>query len=172
MPNEEHPSAVYRLAGTDLIPPGRLVYVDDRDDATSDIYLHRLHARSELVRELNWLTRHQVGDGLWRQRWTTEGRMQQPAEGRGIAVSRWEIVPAAAMPQDRTAFPTEEDGACIWNIRSGKCTAQLRDEMNRMLERIAGDGLWIQSWYERIESPERQATPTPLLAPPAVSSKE
>lgn len=168
MPIEEHPSAVYHLAGPGQIKPGRLVYVDDREDSTSDIYLHHLHVRSDLVWELNWLTRHQVGDGLWRQRWTNPGRMQEPPEGLGIAVSRWEIVPKSDMPRGRTVFPAEQDGSCIWKIRSGCCTGEMRDEMNRMLERIAGDGLWLQSWYERGGRSGLRTAPDPLLASPTM----
>jgi hypothetical protein len=168
MPNEQHPSAVYHLGESSQIPSGRLVHVEDRDGATADIFLHRLHARRQLVREFNWLTRHQVGDGLWRQRWTDEGRMQQPIEGLGIAESRWEIVPALEMPRDRTVFPTEEDGVCVWNIRSGYCTGALRNEMNGMLERIAGDGLWLQAWYEHKTWPGIALSPTPLRVPPAI----
>ncbi|MFE9684116.1 hypothetical protein [Streptomyces sp. NPDC006285] len=90
--------------------------------------------------------------------------MQEPSEGLEIAVSSWEIVPASRMPRGRMVFTVEDDGSCIWLIREGQCTRELRDTMNVMLERIAGDGLWLQSWYERQERPP--APPRgPLLAP-------
>ncbi len=161
-------SAVYRIGQPGQIPPGRLIYVEDHEGARADIYLHPLHARSALCWELNWLTRQQVGYGLWRQNWTHEGRMQEPSQGLGVAVSRWGIVPAWAMPRDRAVFPTEWEGACIWLVREDTCTAALRDDMNVMLERIAGDGLWRQAWYEHKERAARQAEVDPFLSPPAV----
>ncbi|MEW2567698.1 hypothetical protein [Streptomyces sp. NPDC047070] len=137
----------------------------------ADIFLHPLHVRERLAWDFNWLTRHQVGDGLWQQNWTHEGRMQEPAEGLNVAVSRWEIVPAIAMPSDRVVVAIEEEGSCIWLIREGYCTHALRDAMNVMLERIAGDGLWLQYWYEcrwrRSAQALGPALPSPSLALPA-----
>ncbi|MFG2679240.1 hypothetical protein [Streptomyces sp. NPDC048392] len=149
------------------MPSGRLVHVEDRPGALADIYLHTLHVREPLVWELNWITRHQVGNGLWQQRWTHPGRMQEPAKGLGVAVSRWEIVPGVTMPRGRTVMPVEEDGSCIWLIRAGYCTRSVRDEMNAMLERIAGDGLWLQRWDDRCVRPPAP-DPVPVLAPPVV----
>lgn len=146
-------SVVYHLDILGHIPPGRLVYVDDRDGGVADAYFHRLHARQELVWQLNWIGRHQVGMGLWRQRWTHDGRMQQPSEGRNLNVSRWKIVSPAKLPKGCHVFPTEQDGSCLWLIRRGSCTTDLLREMNGMLERIAGDGLWEQVWEE---GPEHQ----------------
>lgn len=168
MPNQQHPSAVYHLGKSGQIPSGRLVHVDDQDGATADIYLHPLHARSQLVWEFNLLTRHHVGDGLWRQRWTSEGRMQEPREGLDVAESRWEIVPASGMPRGRTVFASEEDGVCIWNVRSGYCTGELRDAMNEMLARIAGDGLWLQAWYHYRERLAAAVAPGPFRAPSGI----
>lgn len=93
--------------------------------------------------------------------------MQEPVEGLGIAVSRWEIVPARAMPGQCYVAPVEEEGSCIWLVRDGQCTHALRDAMNAILERIAGDGLWLQHWYDRGKPlPTSDATPVPT--PPAV----
>jgi hypothetical protein len=69
-----------------------------------------------------------------------------PAQGFDVAMCRWEIVPAAAMPSDRVVVPLEEAGTCLWLIREGYVTRALRDEMNRMLQRTVGDGLWVQRW--------------------------
>ncbi|WP_328439398.1 hypothetical protein OHA71_23965 [Streptomyces sp. NBC_00444] len=91
--------------------------------------------------------------------------MQQPAEGLGIAESSWEIVPANEMPRSRSVFPVEEDGSCVWLIRSGSCTTALQDEMNQMLVRIAGDGLWLQAWYD-----ERKSRPAPVALTPVAQS--
>lgn len=163
----DQPSAVYHLDWAGRIPPGKLIHIEDRPDGTSDIFLHPFHARAPLTWQFNWLTRHQVGYGLWQQRWTHEGRMQEPVEGKDIAESRWEIVPARAMPWGKVVVPVESDKSCIWLIKSGHCTVHLRDAMNLMLERIAGDGLWRQPWDEEQRIPERPVTPAPLVAPPA-----
>lgn len=166
MPNQST-SAVYHIAQPGRIPRGELIHVDDCPGAMADIHLHPLHVRSWLVWDLNWVTRHQVGYGLWRQRWTHEGRMQEPVEGLGIAVSRWEIVPASAMPRERAVMAVEDEGSCVWLVREGQCTRDMRDAMNGMLERIAGDGLWLQRWYEHREVPPEPMR-GPLLLPPAV----
>jgi hypothetical protein len=150
--SESDRSAVYHLARAGQMPPGRLVHPEDRPGGQADIYLDPLHIRPTLVRELNWLSRHQVGNGLWRQHdWTHDGRMQEPAQDLGVAFSRWEIVPGAVMPRGHAVIPVEERARCIWLIREGECTAEMRDAMNEMLGRVAGDGLWRQSWYDRPE---------------------
>jgi len=165
--SNQYASVVYHIAEPGQIPPGRLTYVEDHEGGYADIYLHRFHTRGSLCWDLNWVLRHQVGYGLWQQNWTHEGRMQEPTQGLELAVSRWELVPARAMPRDRTVFPTESHGSAIWLIRDDVCTVALRDEMNIMLDRIAGDGLWHQAWYEH---QEHSGLPTagPFLAPPAV----
>lgn len=160
-------SAVYHLDFAGRIPPGRTLGVEDHKGGTADIFLHPLHAREPLVWGLNWVTRHQVGYGLWRQRWTDDERMKRAARGLGVAVSRWEIVPRREMPRDRYVFPVEQEGSCIWLIRSGCCTVDLRDDMNVMLERIAGDGLWEQAW--RQGQKPGGAVPTPVLTPSVLS---
>lgn len=157
---DQYPSATYHLAGRERIPQDRLVYVDEHEDALSRIYLHRLHADSRLLDAFNRISGHQVGHGMWRQNWTHEGRMQLPAQGLGVAVSQWEILPAHCMPSERVLIPVEEEGLCVWLIREGYCTRALRDEMNRKLERIAGDGLWLQDWhgYQALGAPRSGAS--------------
>ncbi|WP_190040355.1 hypothetical protein [Streptomyces fructofermentans] len=149
---DQHRSATYHLARHDKIPIGSLVHVEDYKGERADIFLHKDHADSRLRAEFNHITSHQIGHGMWRQRWTHEGRMQQPSEGLEIAVSRWEIIPAHRMPSGTILMTVEEKGLCVWLIREGYCTRALRDEMNRMLGRIAGDGLWIQDWYDYDEA--------------------
>jgi hypothetical protein len=164
---DQYTSAVYHIAQPGRVLPA-LVHVEDQPDATADIYFHPLHVRSALVWDFNWVTRHQIGHGLWRQRWTDDGRMLQPAEGRCIAISRWEIIPARAMPRTTTVVPVEEHGSCIWLIKEGQCTTAMRDAMNQMLERIAGDGLWLQQWFDKRKLSSAPALP-PVPFPPVVS---
>ncbi|MFI1723873.1 hypothetical protein [Streptomyces sp. NPDC020489] len=126
-----------------------------------DIYLHPLHVRSDLVRDLNRIVRQQVGHGLWRQRWTEDGRMQDPPQGLGIAECRWELIPSADMPKGVAIMPVEGERSCIWLVRAGSCTCAMRDEMNRILERIVGDGLWVQCW----DGADRRRMPAEAPAP-------
>ncbi len=163
----QHESAVYHLDLSGRIPPGRLVSVEEQPGGLADIYMHPLHVRQPLLWELNWLTRHQVGYGLWRQKWDHSGRTRQPAQGLSVAASSWEIVPSAELPKGCHVFPLEEDGSCVWLIRSGYCTATFVNEMNRLLDRIAGDGLWLQDWSNHGPGTrqERPAALAPLLEP-------
>lgn len=153
----------YHLDTLGVRQPGRLIRIDDSPGGNSDVYFHPLHIRAQLVTELNQLGLHQVGHGLWRQRWIAPDRVDQPVEGFDLAESRWEIVPAREMPRRRCIVPIEEDGRCIWHIKAGYCTAALAAEMNQMLERIVGDGLWCQSWPE--EQQLTEAWRAPSLAP-------
>jgi len=166
--SDQYTSAVYHVAQPGQLPPGKLISAEDRPGGIVDVYLHPLHVRAEFVWDLNWVTRHLVGYGLWRQRWTDDGRFLEPAKGRGVAVARWEIVPAAAMPKGRTTLCVEEDGSSIWLIREGCCTREMRDAKNELLERLAGDGLWLQVWYDAHELPPPPST-APRLEPPAVA---
>src|SRR3954468_964599 len=163
MPYEQM-TAIFHLDTFGRMPPGRLVYAEDRPGGQADIYFHPLHVREPLVWELNWIARQQVGMGHWRQRWTSDGRMQEAPKGLGIAMSRWEIVSSDRMPKGRHVFPVEEGGSCIWLIRGGSCTAALRDEHNQLLRRIAGDGLWVQAWSGGKEQ-RPEVLRAPLLAP-------
>ncbi|MGW6910226.1 hypothetical protein [Streptomyces sp. NPDC054940] len=170
MPDEQTPvppSAVYHLDFFGRIPPGQLIHVEEGAGGVAYTYFHPLHVREPLVWQLNWIVRHMVGYGLWRQRWTHEGRMQEPTEDLGVAVSRWEFTPGTTLPRDRHVVSVEVDGHNIWLIRAGSCTTALRDAMNQMLDRIAGDGLWYQAWNEDQGIPERTVTLAPLIAPPA-----
>ncbi|MER7967654.1 hypothetical protein ABTX35_01325 [Streptomyces sp. NPDC096080] len=160
----EYYSAIYHRGLPSHCPPGQLVLVEDHDGAWADIFLHHDHVRPEVVWDFNWLTRHQIGNGLWQQRWTHPGRMQEPIEGHNIAQSTWELYPAHKLPRDRFVLPVEHQGSCAWLIRKHFCTTALRDEMNnRVLKRIAGDALWIQYWYRYQASAPR----LPLRLPPA-----
>jgi hypothetical protein len=142
MPNDQHPSVIFHVAEPGQIPPDSLIGVEPREGQPSAIYLHPLHVRADLIQELNWLARHQVGDGLLRRSCTGDA-----GEGLGNTVFHWEIVPSSALPRGRTVVSLEEDGICAWSISSECCTDELCDEMNRLWGEVADDGLWSQSWY-------------------------
>lgn len=159
----------YQIARLGQLPPGRVVDVTDRPGGHARILLHSLHASHRLADQLTHLHRHLIGHGLWQQRWTDDARMSRPPQGLCIAVARWEIVPARAMPSGHSCMPVEEDGSCIWLIREGHCTRALRDQMNQTLERVAGDGLWFQRWRPRQQRPTG-ATLGPQLTPSTAPS--
>lgn len=154
---KDRSTVVYHLDAFGRRQPGRLIRIDDIPGGHSNVYFHPLHIRAQLVHELNQLGLHQVGHGLWRQRWIGPDRVDQPSQGFDLAESRWEIVPAREMPRRRCIVPIEEDGRCIWHIKAGYCTAELAAEMNSMLERIVGDGLWRQPWDEEQHISELRA---------------
>lgn len=165
--SKERSTVVYHLDVLERRQPGRLIRIDDIPGGHSNVYFHPLHIRAQLVHELNQLGLHQVGHGLWRQRWVAPGRVDQPVEGFDLAESNWEIVPAGEMPRRRCIVPIEEDGRCTWHIKAGTCTAELAAEMNSMLERIVGDGLWRQPWDEEQQVSELWLVPflAPVLTP-------
>lgn len=161
-----HTTAQYQIARLGQLPPGRVVDVADQPGGQARILLHPLHASHRLADELTYIHHHLVGHGLWQQRWTDGARMSRPPQGLGIAVARWEIVPARAMPSGRLCMPVEEKDSCTWLLHEGHCTRALRDQMNQMLERVVGDGLWVQCWL-----PRQQQPPGTALGPqPAPSS--
>jgi hypothetical protein len=126
----------------------------------TDIYLHRRHVIGSLVWELNWLSRHHVGCGLWRQ-----GRAPAPG-ARPVEVRevRWEIIPSDAMPSSRHVMSVEESDICVWLIRSGCCTTDLRDAMNKTIEHVAG---MRQGWPDSREA-RRLPVSRPRIGGPVV----
>ncbi|MDN3021519.1 hypothetical protein [Streptomyces sp. S.PB5] len=167
----QHQSVIYILGMPDHVPPETLVHAEEHPDALAAIYLNPLEIRSQAVWDLNWLVRHHVGHALWRQNWTLgahEGRMQEPPEGHRFAASRWEIDSARKFPRGVHVVPIEVDGNCVWYIRAGSCTQVLVTEMNVVLERIAGDALWIQRWYAYQDRFPHGAG-TPAVSPPGAT---
>ncbi|WP_032761310.1 hypothetical protein, partial [Streptomyces alboviridis] len=100
-------------------------------------------------------------------RWTDDGRLARPAQGLRLAVLRWEAVPPDMMPTGRLLVTVEDEGWCVHLIDERYCTRQLQGEINDLLLRLAGDGLWVQAWLRRRPLP-MAAAPDPLLAPPAL----
>ncbi len=159
-------SLTYYRANADLIPSGQLMYVDDTREHHMGVYLHPDHVTDRLCAEVNAVTRHHVGHGLW-QGWTQEERILQPEDGFRQATVRWEIASAAAMLKGKVVVVLEEAGSAVWLVREGHVSHQLRDEMNEALRRI-GAGLWAQYW----PLGRKGYSPTfgePLLVAPGIS---
>lgn len=159
----------YRIAEAGEIPDGHSVHIEDQPGSRLKILLHRRHTRGGMLpKAFTRLCSHQVVHGTWRQRWTEDGRMKRPPQGLGLAVSRWEAVPASEMPHGHIVFGVSRGGSCVWLIDDRYCTKQLVDDMNDLLLRLAGDGLWIQVWFWGWPPPAVR-TPRPLFTPSATS---
>ena len=162
-------SVIYILGVPDGAPPGQLIHVEEHPDALAAVYINPLEMRAPAVWDVNWLTRHQMGHGLWQQNWAEdahEGRVQEPPEGLDLAVARWEIIAAHKLPRDVHVFPVEHKGHFIWYIRAGYVTQALCDAVNAAFERIVGDALWVQHWYDR-DRPTDGAPDWPTVPSPA-----
>lgn len=154
----------YRMAAQEELPNGRAVDITDQPGTRSEILLSPRHSNQRLAEEITTLSSHQIVHGSWRQRWTSGSRMNAPAQGLGLAVSRWERVPARLLPTGRTVVGAEEDGSCVWLVDEDECDQRAANDMNDLLFRLAGDGLWLQAWFRR-RPPVASTGATPRLAP-------
>lgn len=167
MSYEPHIEVRYRLAEQGEIPVGRTVDVRDRPGEQAEILLDPDHSGPHLPVGITLLSSHHIVHGLWRQRWTTDDRMRGPARGLRVAVSRWERIPGHRLPAGLAVYGVEEDGSCVWLVDEDECTMQLQNDMNDMLLRLAGDGLWIQVWLKHHPA---AGTPGPVLLPSSTST--
>ncbi|MCL6734359.1 hypothetical protein [Streptomyces neyagawaensis] len=145
-------SVIYILGVPDSASPGQLIHIEEHPEALAAVYINPLEMRNAAVWDVNWLTRHQMGHGLWQQNWgddSHEGRVHEPPRGLDLAVARWELVARDRLPDDVHVFPVEHEGRFIWYIRSGYATQALCDAVNAAFDRIVGDALWVQRWYDR-----------------------
>jgi hypothetical protein len=161
-----HIQVLYRLAADGELRDGRTVDIDDRPGGRAAVLLDRHECSGRVPREMTQVASHQTVSGGWRQRWTHDGRMRRTAEGLGLALSRLELVPGHMMPKGRVAMVTETKGSCVWLVDEDECTKRLQNDMNDLLLRAAGDGLWIQVWFGHHP---RLSVPGPgrLVTPPA-----
>lgn len=164
MSYKPHKGLRYQLARPGQIRGGRTADIGDLPGGLATILLAPTDCDARLPAQFTRLAGHQIVHGLWRQRWTDDGRASRPARGLCLAVSRWERVPGDWLPSGHIVYGVEEQGSVIWLIDEDACTQQLANDMNDLLLRLVGDGLWVQSWFGH-----RPALPaedlTPLLAP-------
>ncbi|MFG2699571.1 hypothetical protein [Streptomyces sp. NPDC048386] len=169
MSYEQRIQIEYRIADSGELSGGRAIDIRDQPGGRAAVLLDSNECRRRMPVEINKLSTHQIVHGTWRQRWTVEDRMNVPPQGRMLAVSRWERVPGRLLLAGRTVVAVEEAGKCVWLIDDDECTRRLQDEMNDLLLRLAGDGLWIQVWHGR--RPRAAGSQGhPLLAPSDVPS--
>jgi hypothetical protein len=155
----------YRVATSGEIRNGRTVDIRDTPDGQAVILLHPGETREPMPAQFTQLSSHHIVHGIWRQRWTDEERMTSPAQGLRVGISRWETAPSAMMPAEQIVVPVEHDRSCVWVIDEAYCTPRLLGDMNDLLLRLAGDGLWIQCWF-----PRRPRTALGALTPLAPSA--
>ncbi|MFI2078280.1 hypothetical protein [Streptomyces triculaminicus] len=60
------------------------------------------------------------------------------------ATARFEL--SDLLPDGVNEAPMERAGEFVWLIRRGLMAPELVDEMNKRLEHIVGNGLWVQKW--------------------------
>ncbi|MDK1473692.1 hypothetical protein QNO07_09690 [Streptomyces sp. 549] len=124
----------------------------------ADILLHTDAATPALCASLNRWHHRILSRGLWAQRWDgPAGRLDTPPQHRRIATARWATAPAT-LTAGEACRPVERQAGILWLIRDGEATDALIDQMNRRLERLVGDGLWIQRWHGRRRTPQPAST--------------
>lgn len=107
------------------------------------------HATVALCESLN--TMHELihKHGYWIQDWDeSSDRSSSPAQGLAIAEARWVSVPSPSLPEGVICLPAERAGSFTWFIREGHASPRLIEEMNGLLRRVVGDGLWRQRWTD------------------------
>ncbi|MFE3657305.1 hypothetical protein [Streptomyces sp. NPDC059165] len=140
----------YELAAERELPEGRLVHVTETA-GLAVVQLHERHVHDpRLAEQLTEFSRPIHEYGRWAQDWT-EGadphRTEKPAEG-SLARAWWEFWPAHEMPDGDACRPFERPGEMFWAIREGAISDELLAEMNGVLQRVVGDGLWKQQSWE------------------------
>ncbi|MBD0837405.1 hypothetical protein [Streptomyces sp. TRM68416] len=155
----------YRTAARGEIPDGCVADIRDLPGNQAEVLFAPGHGSRRLVAGITRLASHQVVHGSWRQRWTGSNQARRPAQGLMKAVSRWERVPGHMLPSGRVVVCIEEDGSCVMLVDEDACTPQLQNAMNDLHLRLAGDGLWIQCWFNRRPMPTA-TSPAPVLTMP------
>jgi len=161
-----HIQMLYRIAEPGEITNGRLIQIGDVEGGRVDVLMERGHSGARLLVQMNQVWTHLIVDGPWRQRWTQDGRMDHPAQGLGLFMSRWERVPRHKLPDGHAVWAVERDGSCLWLVEDDECTRELQTDVNDLFLRLAGDGLWIQAWLNRRTAPPARYG-SPHLSPPA-----
>lgn len=137
----------FQIVPMDRLPAGRscLVVESDGELVAS---IGEEHGTGALCTELTHLHRPLTDQGRWVQTPMSSGpsRIEQPAEGRGLARVAWERVPATFFPEGNLVSSLEREGLLVWLLDEGHASEQLCTDMCAYGERIVGDGLWQQRW--------------------------
>ncbi|MFF3398291.1 hypothetical protein ACFYW6_07230 [Streptomyces sp. NPDC002659] len=142
----------YENATDDELPDGSHIDIQEAS-GLAIVRLRKGYASPLLCTQLTEMSRPMHECARWVQDWDgTPDRAHQPVEGRHIASARWELRPPTDLPDGLACIPIERPGEIVWFIRVGEARPELVDEMNRILERIVGDGLWRQRWVSGDQS--------------------
>ncbi|MEU6614437.1 MULTISPECIES: hypothetical protein [unclassified Streptomyces] len=137
----------FELVSASTLPPGKAVALDEVDGLIT-ARIGEGHMTPELRAEIEDLHRTVTQQERWVQTSPEldPHRLEQPAEGLGIAHVAWERVAAGVLPRDVLAAPVERDRMLVWLLHEDHASAQLCAEVSEYGRRIAGDGLWEQRW--------------------------
>lgn len=129
------------------LPPDKAVDLDEVDGLIT-ASIGKRHITEALRAELEELHRTVTQQERWVQTSPEANphRLEQPAEGLGIAHVAWERVAADVLPHGVLAAPVERDRMLVWLLHEDHASAQLCAEVSEYGRRIAGDGLWEQRW--------------------------
>ena len=165
MSYRRHIQVHYRIAAPGELPDGRIADIQDLPDSQAEVLFAPGHSSQRLVAGITRLASHQVVHGSWRQSWAGSNQARHPAQGLMMAVSRWERIPGRMLPSGRVIVGVEEDGSCVMLVDEDACTPQLQNAVNDLHLRLAGDGFWIQCWFDHWPLPT-PTSPTPFLTAP------
>ncbi|MFE2556635.1 hypothetical protein ACFXGT_11455 [Streptomyces sp. NPDC059352] len=136
--------ARYELVDASKLPAGRVCRILEEPGLTV-VRIMTGEATERLCEELNAFHRSILTEERWTQTPITDPhRIEQPAEGLGIADAQWEL--DSSLPASIPCVLLEDLSRLTWLIHEDDATKRLCREMNRYLKRIIGDGLWRQNW--------------------------
>ncbi|MET7477941.1 hypothetical protein ABZT17_26740 [Streptomyces sp. NPDC005648] len=146
MPYQSHKPVVYRIVDEEEMPDGLVVTIKDWPGGHAEVLFRQGEVSPSLPDELTRQSNHLIVHGSWRQAWTEGERVEGQALGLLLGVNRWESVPSHLMPPGHIVFPIQEEGLCVWVVDEDCVSRKVRNDMNDMLLRMVGDGLWYQNW--------------------------
>lgn len=157
-----HIQAQYQIAEPGKITTGLAVDIEDQPAGRATVLFEPGEIEPWVISACNQLANHQIVHGLWRQRWTHDDRMRRPGKGLSLNLSRWERVPGHLLPDGHAVWVIEEAGSCVWLVNEDGVTQRLVNDMNDLLFRFVGDGLWLQIWFRRHIRLAQAAAPLPI----------
>ncbi|MGW2260081.1 hypothetical protein ACWCXE_20025 [Streptomyces sp. NPDC001780] len=132
------------------LPAGRVCGMEELDGGLV-IRICPGHATTRLCDELNDRHAHMLGaEGRWGQTWDDDkpDRAADTPQGLGIAEVTWRVAQEGELPTGEVCLPLEAEARFVWVIRPGFGTHRFCAEMTEYLERLTGDGLWVQNWEQ------------------------
>jgi hypothetical protein len=150
--------SIYKLV--DSLPHGRSIWVDE-EPGRADVHILRGEATQAFCTRMTEMHEHILSEAFWVQVWE-EGalRVGAPPQRLGFAHATWEIDDENNTVGE-LAVPLERAGRFVWMIRAGHVKPTAVAEMNQLLLRIVGDGLWQQRWAGGPQEPAASVPKVP-----------